>query len=315
MLLYVARKVLYAIPTLIGVSIVTFVLFYLTATPEQMARRNLSAKNPTPKQIQGWVKEHGYDKPKSEQLKKHLSELFLLRLGKSDKTNEPISDRLKAGAPVSGLISFEILLGGLISAICFALIAGYYRGTYLDNYITLICVLNISIAPPVYIITGQVLLGKLLKYFPLGGYRGGLDAWKFITMPGLLGIIIGLGAGVRLYRTFMLDEMNQDYVRTARAKGVGERTILFRHVLRNAAIPIITTIVLNIPFIFLGNLLLENFFGIPGLGNITADAITNQDFATIRAIVFLGTILYIIGSIFTDVMYAVADPRIRLEAR
>jgi peptide/nickel transport system permease protein len=160
---------------------------------------------------------------------------------------------------------------------------------------------------------GQFILGKILKYFPLAGYRSGVDAWKFVLLPTVIGVVSGLGAGVRFYRTVMLEEMNQDYVRTARAKGVGERAVLFRHVLKNASIPILTSTVLAIPFVLLGSLLLESFFGIPGLGSLTVDAIQSQDFAIVRAMVFLGTVLYIIGAVLTDISYAVVDPRVRFE--
>ena len=115
--------------------------------------------------------------------------------------------------------------------------AAYYRGTYLDNYVTFLTVLMMSVVYIVYIIAGQFLLGKLLRYFPIAGYRGGVDVWKFVLLPTIIGVIYGMGASTRMYRTFVLDEMNQDYVRTARAKGVSERMILFRHVLKNAAIP------------------------------------------------------------------------------
>jgi peptide/nickel transport system permease protein len=153
----------------------------------------------------------------------------------------------------------------------------------------------------------------VLRYFPLAGYQPGAAAWKFALMPMIIGIVAGLGRSVRFYRTVMLEEMNQDYVRTARAKGVGERAVLFRHVLKNASIPILTSTVLSIPLLFLGSILLESFFAIPGLGTLTVDAIEGQDFAVVRAMVFLGAILYIVGSILTDISYALVDPRIRLE--
>jgi peptide/nickel transport system permease protein len=140
-----------------------------------------------------------------------------------------------------------------------------------------------------------------------------VDAWKFVLLPTVIGVVSGLGSGVRFYRTVVLEEMNQDYVRTARAKGVGERAVLFRHVLKNASIPILTSTVLAIPFVLLGSLLLESFFGIPGLGSLTVDAIQSQDFAVVRAMVFLGTVLYIIGAVLTDISYAVVDPRVRFE--
>jgi peptide/nickel transport system permease protein len=313
MLRYVIRRVLYAVPILVGVSLLTFFLFYAVFTPEQMARRNLTAKNPSHAQIQEWLAEHGYDKPLAVQFKKHVTELFLFRFGKSDTTKEPIWDRIKSGAGPSSLLGVFEFFTGLAVSIALALLLAYFRGTYLDFWGTFVCVLLMSITMLVYIIAGQFLLGKLLKYFPLAGYRGGWTAWRFILLPGIVGVVSGVGSSVRLYRTFMLDEMNQDYVRTARAKGVGESAVLFRHVLKNSSIPILTSVVLSIPFLLTGSLLLETFFGIPGLGSYTVDAINSQDFAVIRAMVFLGTVLYIVGAILTDISYALVDPRVRLE--
>ena len=313
MLRYVVRRVLYAVPILVGVSLVTFLLFYATASPEQMARRNLSAKNPSPEQIQEWLAQHGYDKPRGEQFRKHMGELFLLRFGKSDATGEDIWTRIRQGAGPSAAVASLIFVGSLLASVSIALAVAYYRGTYIDHYGTLLCVLMMSVVYVVYIIAGQYLLGKVLRYFPLAGYQPGVAAWKFALMPMIIGVVAGLGRSVRFYRTVMLEEMNQDYVRTARAKGVGERAVLFRHVLKNASIPILTSTVLSIPLLFLGSILLESFFAIPGLGTLTVDAIEGQDFAVVRAMVFLGAILYIVGSILTDISYALVDPRIRLE--
>jgi peptide/nickel transport system permease protein len=303
----------YAVPILVGVSLLTFILFYATATPEQMARRNLSAKNPSREQIQEWLVQHGYDKPLPEQFRKHMTELFLFRFGRSDATGEPIADRLRAGVGPSALVASLVFLAGLVTNICAALYLAYFRGTYLDVWGTFLCVLLMSITYIVYIISGQFIFGKLLKWFPFAGYREGLVAWKFALLPMLVGVLSGFGGSTRFYRTVMLEEINQDYVRTARAKGSSERAVLFRHVLKNASIPILTTSVLSIPLLLLGSLLLESFFGIPGLGSMTVDAINSQDLAVIRAMVFLGTVLYIIGAILTDISYAVVDPRVRLE--
>ena len=314
MIRYLIRRVLYAIPILVGVSLLTFVLFYFSSTPEQIARRNLSAKNPTHEQIIEWEKQHGYDKPVQEQFGKHMKELLLFQFGKSDSLGgEDIKTRIAVGAPVSFLIASMIFFSGLIAAICFALAVAYFRGTYIDYAGTFICVLLMSVVYIVYIIAGQFLLGKVLKYFPLAGYRGGWDAFRFAMLPTIVGVISGLGASVRLYRTFLLDEMNQDYIRTARAKGVNEQRVLFLHVLKNAAIPILTNVVQVIPGLFLGSLLLESFFSIPGLGGWTVDAVTNKDFAVVRAMVFLGTLVTIVGYILTDISYALVDPRVRLE--
>ena len=310
---YIIRRLLYAVPILVGVSLVTFLLFYCVFPADQIARRNLSAKNPTPEQIKEWQVVHHYDQPPLVQFKKHMSELFLLDFGRSDSTNERIWDRIKAGAGPSALIASLVFFSAILAQLFFALWAAYFRGTYVDIWITFLCVLLMSIVSIVFIIAGQFVMGKMLRLFPLAGYQGSLTSLRFVILPVIIGVISGLGSGTRFYRTFMLEEVNQDYVRTARAKGVPEGQILFKHVLKNAAIPIITSTVLSIPSLILGNLLLESFFGIPGLGSYTVDAINSQDFSVVRAMVFLGTLLYIAGAILTDICYALADPRIRLE--
>ena len=313
MLTYIVRRVLYAIPILIGVSLLTFLLFYGSFSPDMVARRNLSAKNPTSQQIKDWKVQHGYDKPLKDQFKKHMSELFRLDFGKSDTTNEVIWDRIRVGAGPSAFIAGLTFFFALLTDIALAVYAAYFRGTYIDVWLTTLCVLMMSIPYIVFILVSQFFMGKVLHIFPLGGYQTGVASWRFVLLPVIVGVIAGLGGSVRMYRTFMLEEVGQDYVRTSRAKGVPEGRILFRHVLKNAAIPIITSTVLSIPFLITGNLLLESFFNVPGLGGYLVDAINSQDFAVVRAMVFLGTILYIIGAIMTDVCYALADPRIRLE--
>jgi peptide/nickel transport system permease protein len=313
MLRYIIRRLLYAMLILISVSLVTFVLFYTSSSPQQIARRNLSAKNPTPQQIEEWIHQHGYDKPRLQQFEVHMAQLFLLRFGKSDANGEDIWERIGTGAPASLLLAAIAFFGSLLVTISLALAIAYFRGTYIDGWGTFLCVLMMSIVYLVYIIAGQFLLGKLLKIFPLAGYHTGVQAWKFVMLPAVVSIVGGLGATVRLYRTFFLDEINQDYVRTARAKGVSEWAILFRHVLKNAAIPILTTTAAAIPTLFLGSLLGESFFNIPGLGSYLQDAIDSQDFAVVRAMVFLGAITTIIGYLLTDISYTLVDPRVRLE--
>lgn len=313
MIRYLVRRVLYALPILVGVSLATFALFYLTVPPEQMARQNISAKNPTPEQVHDWLVARGYDKPLGQQFVKHMRGVFLLDFGVSDSTGEPIAERLAGGLGPSAMIGATVLIGSVAASVTLALIVAAFRGTYFDAWMTFLCVLLMSITFLVYIIGGQFLLAKLLRWFPLAGYGEGSDRLRFVVLPAIVGIAAGLGGNVRFYRTVMLEETGRDYVRTARAKGVGETRILFVHVLKNAAIPILTSFALSLPFVVMGSLLLESFFGIPGIGTLTIDAINGQDFSTVRAVVFLGAILYIIGSILTDLSYALVDPRVRLE--
>jgi peptide/nickel transport system permease protein len=170
-----------------------------------------------------------------------------------------------------------------------------------------------SISSLFYIIGGQFLISKLWHLVPISGFGYGIDAVKLLVLPVIIGVISGAGANTRWYRTIFLEEMSKDYVRTARAKGLSESVVLFGHVLRNALIPILTGTVVVIPLLFLGSLIAESFFGIPGLGSYTIDAINSQDFSVVRAMVFLGSLLYIVGLILTDISYTLVDPRIRLE--
>ena len=197
--------------------------------------------------------------------------------------------------------------------VSFALLLAFFRATYLDFWGVVLCVAMMSISGLFYIIGGQYLVSKLWRLVPISGYAVGLDAWKFLILPVVIGVISGIGSSTRWYRTIFLEEISKDYVRTARAKGLSELTVLFRHVLRNAMIPILSGVVVVIPLLFMGSLLTESFFSIPGLGSYTIDAIQAQDFAVVRAMVFIGSLLYIVGLILTDISYTFVDPRIRFD--
>ncbi len=313
MIRYLIRRILYAVPILVGVSLLTFVLFYGIATPETIARRNMTVKNPSRPQIHEWLVDHGYDKPMAEQFKAHMTSLLLFRFGKSDRTKEPIWDRVRQGAVPSAEVAGLVLSTALVLGLTVSMVSAYFRGGTVDSATTLICVLLMSIVYVVYVIGLQFLLGKILRYGPLAGYQHGAAAWRFVLMPAAIGVIARVGYDIRLFRTFLLEEINQDYVRTARAKGLNEQAVLFRHVLKNAMVPIVTTTVASMPLLILGSIVLETYFGIPGLGTFLQDAISGQDFSVVRAMVYLGALLYIVGLIITDVLYAAFDPRVRLE--
>ena len=221
MLGYIVRRVLYAIPTLIGVMLVTYFLFFGISSPETIARKNLSTRNPKPQQIQQWLKDHGYDKPKYEQLKSSTVDMMLFKFGKSDTTGEQIWDRIKQGAGPSLVVGGLVFFIGLAAALLTAVIAAYFRGTYVDGFITFFCVLLMSVVYIVYVIGLQFVLGKLLRLGPIAGWDSGWGMVKFLVLPVAIGVISGLGADIRLYRTFLLDETNQDYVRT----GAGQRRL------------------------------------------------------------------------------------------
>jgi peptide/nickel transport system permease protein len=202
---------------------------------------------------------------------------------------------------------------GLAVNITFALLMAFFRNTYLDFWGVVLCVAMMSISLLFYIIVGQYIFSKTWNLVPISGYLPSADAFRFLVLPVAVSAFAGIGSGSRLYRTFFLEEMGKDYVRTARAKGLAETTVMFRHVLKNGLIPILTGVVAVLPLLFLGALILESFFGIPGLGSYTIDAIQNQDFSIVRSMVFLGSALYILGLLMTDISYTLADPRVRIE--
>ncbi len=324
MIAYIIRRILYAIPILIGVNILTFLLFFVVNSPDDMARMFLGQKHVTEEQIQDWKTERGYHQPLFfndqeegvEKLTKTIFytksvRLFVFDFGRSDSGRDISFDISQRMWP-SLAIAVPQLIVGLLVTISLALLIAFFRGTYIDYWAVVICVALMSISGLFYIIGGQFIMGKILRVVPISGFEDGVFGIKFLILPVLIGIIGGIGSSTRWYRTIFLEEINKDYVRTARAKGISEQMVLFKHVLRNAMIPILTGVVVILPLLFMGSLITESFFGIPGLGSYTIDAINRQDFSIVRSMVFLGAVLYIIGLLLTDISYTVVDPRVRL---
>ena len=320
---YIIRRILYAFPLLVGVNVLTFLLFFIVNTPDDMARMQLGQKHVTEDAIHKWKRERGYDLPvlwnESRSGLDRATEtiffqksggLFLFRFGRSDSGRNIGADIRQRMWP-SLAIAIPSLLLGLVANISFAVMMVFFRSTYLEFWSVITCVVLMSISALFYIISGQFLVGKLLQLVPISGYDSGFDAVKFIILPVLIGVISGIGAGSRWYRTLFLEEVEKDYVRTARAKGLSETRMLFTHVLQNALIPILTGVVVILPTLFMGSLITESFFSIPGLGSYTIDAISRQDFAIVRSMVFLGSALYILGLLLTDISYTLVDPRVR----
>ncbi len=327
MVYYIVRRLLLAVPTVLGVCLFTFLLFNVFASPDAIARKQLG-KNPTTAQVKIWITAHGMDKPMFFNMKagkdgrmhpldsrfwNHMRELVLFQFPESDYLHENVGTLIKEKIVPSLTITVPAFLLSIIATLPLALFVAYYRGTYLDRMALFVCVILMSIVILNYIIVGQYLLAVVFKYFPIYGYEFGLGAWKFVLLPVILAVASGLGGGLRFYRTVILNEVRADYVRTAMAKGVGEGRILFKHVLKNAMIPILTTTVLSIPFLITGSLLLEMYFGIPGMGNLLLNAINNADYPIIRTLVYIYSLLYIAGSILTDISYTLVDPRVTLE--
>jgi peptide/nickel transport system permease protein len=320
-LAYVVRRTLYGVATVIGVLVFLFVLFFMVTTPEDIARKALGEKAPPPA-IAQWIVNHGYDKPAfwnperptDTLLFEHFRRALTFDFGRSDADDVPITRRIRQGAGPSLALTLPLFALQIVVTIALALFVALLHGTHVDRTATVLCVLAMSVSMLLYIIGGQYLFGKVLKWFPISGFDPRPEVLlRFMALPVLIGIGSHAGEGIRFYRTVFLEESSRDHVRTARAKGCGDALVMRRHVLRNALIPILTQVVVAIPFLFMGSLLLESFFGIPGLGSMTVEAIQGNDFATLRTMVYIGALLFIGGQIVTDVSYVVVDPRVRLE--
>lgn len=324
MLGYLLRRLAYAVPILIGVNILIFTLFFAVNSPDNMARIQLGMKHVAPDAISRWKREHGYDRPLffntqasgvsklSDTIFFHKAlPMFVFQFGTADDGRD-IGRDIRTRMWPSLALALPVFIGGLLVNIVLALMLAFFRATYIDFVGVVITVAMMSISGMFYIVGGQFLFSKVLHLTPISGYQGGWDSIKFLVLPIAIGILAGIGSGTRWYRTIFLEELSKDYVRTARAKGLRERAVLFKHVLRNALVPIVTLSVAVIPLLFMGSLISESFFGIPGLGSYTIDAIRSQDFAIVHAMVYLGAVLYIVGLLLTDVAYTLVDPRVRL---
>jgi len=317
---YVLRRLGYGFVVVMGVLFLLFVLFFTVTDPDDIARKALGEKVP-PQVIEQWKANHGYDRPlwpwqdfEQNLLFDHYRRMLTFDFGFSDADDSPILERIRQGMGPSLTLTVPLLILVLLVSIPLALLVAFFRETYIDRTGVFLCVLAMSVSTLLYIIGAQFVLGKMLRWFPISGFDPDpLLLPRFLAMPILVGIAASIGSDVRFYRTAFIEESTRDFVRTARAKGASEARIMTRHVLRNALIPILTQVVMSIPFLFTGSLLLESFFGIPGLGGITVDAIRSNDFATLRTMVFIGSLLFVLGQVATDLSYGLVDPRVRLD--
>ena len=345
MFAYVIRKLLYMPLILLGVIVITFALFFAVASPDSLAKMRLGEKA-TRGAVLDWQFSQGYidwtdaglaKKDRLQQMAasearevrfeenedyvergwpslfwKYISSLARLDFGK-DRTDKPVSERLWEGLGPSLSLTLPAFFIAELVGVFFGLFAAMYRQTRMDHAIVISAILLMSFNAIALIMFGQKFLAADWGYFPVHGYGSGLNVVRFLALPIILYVFITLGEKVRFNRIVMLDEVDQDYVRTARAKGLNENVVLFKHVLRNSLIPLITRWTVAIASLYLGSLVLESFFGIPGLGSLTIDAISNGDVAIVRAIVILGAISFMLANLLSDVLYAVVDPRVRLD--
>ncbi len=326
MLNYVIRRCFYGLLVLLGVNLLTFMLFFTVNTPDDMARLNIGGKRITQEQIQKWKVERGYDKPlywnadatgtnkaTNTVFWDRSVSLFALDFGRSDSQSATdIGHEIGSRMGVSLQLAVPLFVLQVIVSVLFALLLVFFKNSPIDFWGVVTCVLMLSISALFYVIVGQFLFSRLFHLVPISGFESGWDAARFLVLPVVLSLLSRLGTEGRLYRAMFLEELGRDYVRTARAKGLGETKVLFDHVLRNALIPILTSAGSYLPFVFLGSLVFESFFGIPGLGAYVIEAITGQDFAIVRSMVFIGSVIYVLSYIVIDVAYTWVDPRVRL---
>ena len=305
MLKYIGKRLLEVIPTTFGIILLTFILFNVVGgSPAQV----ILGKNATAESIAAFNHKYGYDLPLPKQFVKFCTDLAKGDFGVSTEADEPVIDVLKRGVGPSLSLTVPILAGGTVVGLMLAMLCAAGRGGRLDRAVLIGSTVLMSVNYVVWVLAGQFILAFKMGLFPVWGYESAF----YLVLPVLIGIISSLGVDVRFFRTAILDEIYKPYVRTARMKGLSEARVLFVHVLRNSLIPIVTYISLAIPYLFTGSLMLESFFGIPGLGNVSINAIHSSDMAVVRAVVVLGALLYQGINLVTDLLYACLDPRVRL---
>ena len=309
---YLIRRLWQMIPTLIGVVLLVFFLFkYFGGDPAEI----LGGLNASPEQIQAIRDQLGLNQPVWEQLAIFFRQIVTFEWGKSWATNESVANLFMTRLPATLTVMVPILLLDVLLAIPFAMAVAAVRGSLTDRTLMVVTTVALSISFLVYIIVGQYLFAFQFGWFPVQGWSDSTltNLLVYTPLPVLLAVLVGLAPQMRLYRTFFLDEIGQDYVRTARAKGLSERTILLKHVLRNALIPILTNVAVALPGIFVGSFLIETFFSIPGLGREVLLAVNRSDYPVIQAVTIYIAVITMFVNLLTDVLYKLADPRVVLK--
>jgi peptide/nickel transport system permease protein len=308
---YLVRRLLYAIPILLGVILITFLLFYVVQSPQERAVNALGPKTPESVRNQ-WIENRGYNRPLYQQFATHVVRMATFDFEPSNITKRSMGETFMAGVGPSLCVTLPGFVVGVVAALALALYQVFVRNSRADRTITFFCVLMMSVPTMVYIIFGQAVIAQNLNWFPVSGFEWGGGMLRFLILPIAIMAIVNLGYDGRMFRAVFLEEIAQDYVRTAHAKGVPATKVLSRHVLKNGLIALITLLVGQLPKLILGSLLIESFFGIPGLGNVMVQAIHTGDDPVVLATAYLGALMYLAALILTDILYAAADPRIRL---
>ena len=311
MFAYIVRRIVQGIPTLLGVTLITFLLLNVFGGDPVMARLGKSA---TPEDIAAVRQEYGLDQSFGRQYVRYLGEIATLDFGRSFVTRERVSDIVKRSVAPSLAITVPALILTTLLSLGIALIAARWRASPLDRALVALSVAGMSISFLTYIVAAQYVLAFKLGWFQVYGYDSGMLArWPYLVLPILIQVIVATGYDVRFYRAVLVEETTRQHVATARAKGLPEHVVLLKHVLRNAMIPIITRVMISVPFLVAGSVLVESFFGIPGLGLKMLHALDSQDYPLVKALTVLVAFLFILTNIVTDLLYAWADPRVRIE--
>ncbi|MGZ5095338.1 MAG: ABC transporter permease [Burkholderiales bacterium] len=312
MLAYIIRRLWQFVPTLLGVVVLVFFVFnWVGGDPAYL----LAGKISNPEQIENIRRQLGVDRPYYIQLWIFVKQIVTGDFGTSWATNEKISDIFATRVGPSLTVLVPMLVISTLLAMAAAMIVAYLRGRLVDRTIMIACTVGQSISILVYIIVLQYVLGYQLGWFPVQGWSQ--DFWqnllRYSALPVLVGVVVSLAPDIRLYRTFFLDEINQDYVRTARAKGLGETRVMAVHVLRNAAIPIVTNVMIQLPALLAGAFLIERFFSIPGIGREVILAVERSDFPVIKAVTVYVAIATMVVNLAADLVYKAVDPRVQLK--
>lgn len=313
MVYYIIRRVLHLIPILLGVAFIFFFIFNVVGGQEKYLRSLLTSKVRTEEDLALYRQKYGLDKPLVIQYFDYIKQIVTMNFGRSASRSQKISTLLKRHVPTSAKLTFPAFFFEILISLTLAMLCAFYRGKAVDRTLTIISVIGMSMPMLVLIILGQTILAYRLKLFPIGGWEQGIRQIRYLVLPWILWVVVSIGYDIRFFRTALLEEVHKDYVRTARAKGLSERTIMLRHVLKNTMIPILTYVVIQIPFLLTGSLLLERFFSIPGIGDLLINSLQSYDLPVLKATIMIFTIFFVFFTLITDILYALVDPRVRLQ--
>lgn len=312
MLSHIIRRLLHVVPIILGVTLVFFIIFNVIGGQEKYIYNMLPQKSRSAEQIEQVREKYGLNRPMIVQYLYMVRSMITMDFGRSEVRKIPVHTLIKRHVPTSAALTFPAFFFEIIISLLLASLAAYWRGGVLDKTLTFFSVIGMSVSMLVLIMLGQQFLAYKLGLFPIAGWQRGFSSIRYLLLPWLLWILVTVGYDVRYFRTVLLEESHKDYVRTARAKGVGHKDIMIKHIMRNALIPILTYVVIQIPFLLTGALLLERFFGIPGIGDLLVNAIGSYDLPVLKASVLVFTLFFVIFTLLTDILYALVDPRIRL---